>query len=775
MVELEWKTSSLHNTPLAVELSWKDHSKTVKIWESSSKLIRSGVCRKKNLNPVTTYEFRIRAIEDLAGGKLGNKSEWTESLVVLLPPEGPMNPTPTPDETKNTKSTAPSNNVPKPEAKPHPPSRPPSTNRSNRSSRENLKTEDNKKSANTPAANNSNYANNSAANDKNNKNTSKPAAAQNNNDSDLNSPSKGKFRRFNSKFGIASTTDDVNPLTGGKNVHYMETDSPVEIKEKGNLSRLSNPPSYLSASAKLAWGKETLGREDSNVNNNNNGEKNNKNDSDKSSKAKKNPYDDDVTYLEVDEDLDASASPEDLKERKKNKPTKEEDSAGEVDDDESIKNKQHRGASYEDDFEIEESRKLHGKSGANEKDSPDRKLSFDAEEVEEEYTDSDVSSQQQQQQQQQQQRPPARASAARIIPEKRPKKSEGEKKSRHHHKHHKHHHHHHHHTNNNKSNKDDEYEDDYDDYEMDNNNEDDGDFELDEEKLFLLYPPHDDVLNKKMKKGGGGGGVDGSSENENDKNRIYRHPVHKEPFLKSEVKGYLLDDQNVIGCATCGDWLRVKIHVTAKNPKVAPVQEDWGWCLRKDKLHVYLKILEGKKNRKSSHQQQQQQQSQPSKQPSFRSPPADNKGLNRNNPHGKSMLGKSLRDIPLPMPGQSPMGPGLGQKQQQQQQQQQKDSSAKGNNNRSASSSAKKNSSASSSSSAPIDEWMECFDDKGNVYYFNEKTNESRWEPPEWFEESDPTTGVKYYVHVTMKDNDLEFNSTWTKPARFSRVIRLPA
>ncbi|KAJ1414901.1 hypothetical protein B484DRAFT_454722, partial [Ochromonadaceae sp. CCMP2298] len=38
--------------------------------------------------------------------------------------------------------------------------------------------------------------------------------------------------------------------------------------------------------------------------------------------------------------------------------------------------------------------------------------------------------------------------------------------------------------------------------------------------------------------------------------------------------------------------------------------------------------------------------------------------------------------------------------------------------------------------------WMELFDPEGHAYYFHEASGESKWEPPEWVEESD-ASGAK--------------------------------
>ena len=59
VVELEWQTSSNHPHNLAVELNWKNRAIDLRVWESASKLINGGKCRKKNLVAGSVYEFRL--------------------------------------------------------------------------------------------------------------------------------------------------------------------------------------------------------------------------------------------------------------------------------------------------------------------------------------------------------------------------------------------------------------------------------------------------------------------------------------------------------------------------------------------------------------------------------------------------------------------------------------------------------------------------------------------------------------------------------------------
>ncbi len=68
--------------------------------------------------------------------------------------------------------------------------------------------------------------------------------------------------------------------------------------------------------------------------------------------------------------------------------------------------------------------------------------------------------------------------------------------------------------------------------------------------------------------------------------------------------------------------------------------------------------------------------------------------------------------------------------------------------------------------------WIECFDDHGNPYYFDEDTKESSWEPPEWIEEQDPSSGITYYVHIQRVLGQLTLTSQWHKPKAYAKLVR---
>ena len=70
-----------------------------------------------------------------------------------------------------------------------------------------------------------------------------------------------------------------------------------------------------------------------------------------------------------------------------------------------------------------------------------------------------------------------------------------------------------------------------------------------------------------------------------------------------------------------------------------------------------------------------------------------------------------------------------------------------------------------------VSEWYEYRDASNRVYYYNSKTEESRWEAPEWVEEIDPDSGAAYYLKLNVVDSQ-PLHSTWSRPQQFSRIIR---
>lgn len=100
MCELEWKLSTLpaaqygnvhipsaqRNRQLVIEFAWRctGPREIVSGWQSSTRLVSGHRVRKKNLARGGQFEFRVRAVEDLVGGLLGDRSEWSDVLGVSL-------------------------------------------------------------------------------------------------------------------------------------------------------------------------------------------------------------------------------------------------------------------------------------------------------------------------------------------------------------------------------------------------------------------------------------------------------------------------------------------------------------------------------------------------------------------------------------------------------------------------------------------------------------------------------------------------------------------
>lgn len=69
------------------------------------------------------------------------------------------------------------------------------------------------------------------------------------------------------------------------------------------------------------------------------------------------------------------------------------------------------------------------------------------------------------------------------------------------------------------------------------------------------------------------------------------------------------------------------------------------------------------------------------------------------------------------------------------------------------------------------DVWNEYADENGHPYFVNSRTGESQWEPPEWVEETDETSGAKYYVRLD-NNSSRPLHSTWSRPEIFAKLNR---
>jgi hypothetical protein len=84
-VDIEWNIPiQAPSDKMSFEVSWRNLALGTHSWESASKLIKTKQVRKKNLVVGASYEFRVRSVLELAGGMLGDRSEWSGSITVKL-------------------------------------------------------------------------------------------------------------------------------------------------------------------------------------------------------------------------------------------------------------------------------------------------------------------------------------------------------------------------------------------------------------------------------------------------------------------------------------------------------------------------------------------------------------------------------------------------------------------------------------------------------------------------------------------------------------------
>ena len=96
MCEVDWKVKSDRFTVsrcFQYEFQWRLLSlggslgirgMAMENWQQATKLISQQQVRKKNLKPGGHYEFRVRSVEEMPGGTLGDRSMWSDSLKVML-------------------------------------------------------------------------------------------------------------------------------------------------------------------------------------------------------------------------------------------------------------------------------------------------------------------------------------------------------------------------------------------------------------------------------------------------------------------------------------------------------------------------------------------------------------------------------------------------------------------------------------------------------------------------------------------------------------------
>jgi hypothetical protein len=378
--------------------------------------------------------------------------------------------------------------------------------------------------------------------------------------------------------------------------------------------------------------------------------------------------------------------------------------------------------------------------------------------------------------------------------------------------------------------------------------------DTDEIQYYQLHPPSigngmsNNALTKKSLSPLGKDGTPGNNNNNSNTGQVqvnYRHPVHAEPYPKSAIKGYIKPDRTIIGCALVGEWVRVKIHMaiydTSNNNdagKKQPSKAIWGWCLRSDGSHDFLRPMQGTRSSLSSVQSNSSvsggggfstpmtkssaaaaaaansANAPTSSAKKMMSPPKESlqRGMTKANLGASAILNQSFFNLPKQTPTKEKMkkkpsmAAGGGSKPQYPSIDETEEVDYGGAKGKKAAATAAGAAGASSSTAAAasgagtattmaggrkpppsnsIDEnddhhhsnnnvevWVECFDQQGHVYYYNEKTMVSKWELPEWVEEEDPTSGAKYYVHAVGYGDNITMLSTWTKPKKFARLIR---
>jgi curved DNA-binding protein CbpA len=658
--ELEWVTSKYHRNSLLAELSWRIKEGDMNAswrgtWESASKLISSGKCRKKNLVPGAIYEFRVRAVEELAGGLLGYRSDWSDTITVTLLPDKTTHshgqgaaqvspshkglaPKPSgrgkeagafsfPDvDTKGAESSA----AQPPKAAPtferfstHAKAPEPKVNiydTLNTGVKEKVDIKAGAPAAASAAASSSAAANAPAAAD-GRKSTSALPTKTSVSDTASSTPTTKASEKSTSSASSATTAQSRSKASSQAS---SDIDSPIQEMHKINIDNIkrypngSSGPGGLGGSGRNVWGPDSVTPAGSRSNTaqatkgsaqttSSGANKNGAAASRKFNKAKDTGNGSDG---EVEEDIHDGGSSVD---------------AGEVDDEVNTVGVD------------EDSSSVHTNTGAKNKSKP----AVDGKKA-------------------------AQGQAASKAAEKKGEFADFTI----------------------------EVEDETDEDECDESEIDEDEFDVEYEEMYTLVAPAAKV--KAAKKSPSSGNLS-----------LYSHPVRSEPVLKSAIVGYLVLGTDVLACADAGNWLKVKIHKqpTRKNSmRAAEDIVEWGWSLRADKTHEYLK---------------------PNKEAL---PPLHHPHFSKESPAVKAK-GSFTPNTPLGQRSTNSLGSSLG--------------------NRSMTALPKypkhtqPGATRHTFNEKDVPVWMELVDVSGHAYYFNEATGESQWEPPEWVEERDPASGAK--------------------------------
>lgn len=702
--ELEWVTSKYHRNTLLAELSWRIkeadmNSSFRQPWESASKLISSGKCRKKNLVPGAVYEFRVRAVEELSGGLLGYRSDWSDSIVVTLLPD------------KTTYSTGSAAAGPTPGISP---SHKGLASKGSYYSKSNLK----EPSFSFPDTETTERARHAESNQQtaSQPNLAKPTPPT---QQQPNQPSQPKashtYERFtahhrnndpkSNAYDLNRQSEDLPPTTDGRrsmpsipvrtplggeeNAAKNSGRASMNTKEMGknysDTTKRGGPAVNLNGSARNVWGAEKENASSATTSSGASEADKSKINKGGVASAPKRGIDRDggsVSDLEVDEEI--------------------------ADDKESV------GTAEEVEDEVntvgvdEDSSSVHTssgpyKSGSKPKPSapinmtksppPANSNSYHREKVSH-STDKTAES--------------LRSS----MSSRDGKKGGGSGSS----------------SGGGGGSKGGaraskgEFEDitievedgSEDEGEETEEEEDDDDFEMEYEQIYTLIAPAAKVKAKKSA---------------SSMSLIYAHPVRAEPVIKSTIIGYLNIGTEVVACADAGNWLKVKIHKQPnRKSKAGETEPEWGWSVRSDKNHEYLKL---------SHVHASHSELPPLHHPHVtskgaESPAPTNKsgGANFKSPNGSSYYTPTtpLMDKSA---SASTLGNPLGNRSMRALPKYPNRHTPPTNNGRA----------SFNEKNVPV--WMELFDEGGHAYYFNEATSESKWEPPDWVEERDPATGAK--------------------------------
>ena len=184
------------------------------------------------------------------------------------------------------------------------------------------------------------------------------------------------------------------------------------------------------------------------------------------------------------------------------------------------------------------------------------------------------------------------------------------------------------------------------------------------------------------------------------------HNVRREPFFESPVIGHLLTEKVIESVATCGDWLKVKYHRAYEVGGVDDGEEkkrDGGL----DETGWCLRRREGA---------------------TYLLGVTDD---------GYAELDEEVEEeVGSPLRAETPY------------------------------SEVQTETDEDDDDEEEVEQWYELRDDDGELYYFNTSTGASQWEPPKWFSEVDPVSGIKYYVNTSTGEPQ------WDEPDDFVPSVR---